>query len=116
MTITLTKDHARKVLEVVDAGLCDGKGIPTPGQMCVEAAVCFALGLPHGDDPPCVGRAVRGFKISLNDSCWSSNEARAKGLRRLAIAQLGSDCIDQTEFVTKLQQAVIRKIVPEALR
>jgi hypothetical protein len=47
--------------------------------MCVEAAVCYALGLPHSDNPPCVGYAVRQYKIRLNDSNWSSNEARAKG-------------------------------------
>jgi len=115
-TLTLTKRHARKVLSVVDEGLCFGKGVPEPGKMCVEAAVCFALGLPHSDEPPCVGKAVREFKIQLNDSSWSSDKARAKGLRRLAIAQLGSDCLDQTEFITKLQQATIRQVVPRALR
>jgi hypothetical protein len=115
-TLTLTKSHARKVLSVVDAGLCSGKGVPEPGKMCVEAAVCFALGLPHSDDPPCVGKAVREFKIQLNDSSWSSDKARARGLRRLAIAQLGSDSLNQTEFVTKLQEATIRQVVPRALR
>lgn len=49
---------AKKVLEVVDAGLSSGVGNPIPGQMCVEAAVCYALGLPHGDDPACVSRAL----------------------------------------------------------
>jgi hypothetical protein len=115
-TLTLTKSHARKVLSVVDAGLCSGKGVREPGKMCVEAAVCFALGLPHSDDPPCVGKAVREFKIKLNDSSWSSDKARARGLRRLAIAQLGSDSLNQTEFVTKLQEATIRQVVPRALR
>jgi hypothetical protein len=115
-TLKLTKRHARKILEVVDCGLVHGKGVPEPGKMCVEAAVCFALGLDHSDNPPCVGSAVREFKIGLNDSDWSSPESRARGLRRLSIAQLGSDSLNQTEFVTKLQQAVIRNVVPRALR
>lgn len=87
----LNEAVARKVLETVDAGLSSGLGVQKPGKMCVEAAVCYALGLPHGDNPPCVGVAVRAFKIRLNDSGWSSPEARAKGMRKLAIAQLGSD-------------------------
>jgi hypothetical protein len=107
---------ARKVLQIVDAGLTRGKGRPKPGEMCVEAAVCFAIGLPHSDDPPCVSPAVRSFKIALNDSQWSSNVARARGLRRLAIAQLGSDEIDDAIFVKELTRLTIRKIIPVALR
>ena len=95
----LTKELAQKVRDTVDAGLSKGMGNPIPGQMCVEAAVNYAMGLPHGDTPSCVGRAVRDFKIALNDSdAWTSNAARAKGLRRVAIAQLGSDKLDQVEF------------------
>jgi hypothetical protein len=51
----LSEAIAAKVLNAVDAGLVCGMGIQEPGKMCVEAAVCFALGLPHGDNPPCVG-------------------------------------------------------------
>lgn len=50
----ITREIASKVLEVVDAGLVKGLGQPLPGQMCVEAAVCFAMGLPHSDEPTCV--------------------------------------------------------------
>ena len=116
MNTELTKEIAQKVLQVVDAGLVKGKGSPVPGKMCVEAAVCFAYGLPHGDNPPCVGSAVRSFKIRLNDSRWSSNEARAKGMRKLAIAQLGSDSIDQKEFAKIVAKETIKQIVPIALR
>src|SRR5689334_17575355 len=86
----ITHEIAAKVLKTVDAGLVVGVGKPTPGQMCVEAAVCYALGLPHGDDPGSVSPSLRSLKIRLNDSGWSSKEARAAGLRRLALAQLGS--------------------------
>lgn len=113
----ITKDIAVKVLEVVDAGLVNGVGRPVPGQMCVEAAVCYAMGLPHGDDPQCVSRALRSLKIRLNDSRWSSDTARAKGLRRLAVAQLGSrDVLDDKEFVRRVVELSIRKAAPVALR
>ena len=112
----LSEDIARKVLIIVDAGLVSGIGVPEPGKMCVEAAVCFALDLPHGDRPPCVGIAVRRAKIRLNDAAWSSNEARTKGLRRVAVAQLGSNKLDQVEFSKRLAKEVIRQILPIALR
>ena len=112
----LNEDLARKVLDVVDAGLVKGLGAPKPGSMCVEAAVCYAMGLPHSDKPTCVGAAVRRFKIRINDARWSSNAARTTGLRKLAIAQLGSDSIDQEKFVRIVVEQTIRQIVPRALR
>ncbi|MGD9881234.1 MAG: hypothetical protein AB7F22_07695 [Reyranella sp.] len=113
----ITKKIAAKVLEVVDCGLSHGVGIPEPGKMCVEAAVCYALGLPHGDDPQCVSPALRQLKISLNDKCWSSPMARAKGLRRLALAQLGSKgVLDDSEFAKRVAELAIRSSVPVALR
>lgn len=42
-------------------GLCHGVG-ERGGQMCVEAALCEALGLPHADDPMCVIQSVRSYK------------------------------------------------------
>lgn len=117
MTIQINADIATKVLEVVDHGLCDGMGAPIPGQMCVEAAVCYALGLPHSDDPKCVSNALRVLKIALNDKPWSSNEVRAKGLRRLAVAQLGSiEILDEAEFASRVSTLVIKTVIPKALR
>jgi hypothetical protein len=113
----ITREVAEKVLGVVDAGLVKGVGKPVPGQMCVEAAVCYALGLPHGDDPQCVSRAVRSLKIRLNDSAWSSDAVRAKGLRRLALIQLGSrDKIDDKKFAKRVARLAIMTAVPIALR
>ena len=112
----ITTEIASKVLEVVDAGLVRGVGKPTPGEMCVEAAVCYALGQKHGDKPSCVSPAVRSLKITLNDSAWSSDQARAKGLRRLAIAQLGTKgVLNDREFVKRASEIAIRKAVPYAL-
>src|SRR5271166_4432499 len=98
----ITSEIAKKVIETVDAGLCSGLGKPIPGKMCVEAAVCYALGLP-GDAPICISRALRMLNMRLNDSCWSSNAARASGLRKLSILQLGSNGeLDDIAFVQRL--------------
>src|SRR5208282_6286802 len=113
----MTEVIARKVLKTVDAGLVGRLGFPVPGQMCVEAAVCYALGLPHGDDPGCVAPALRALKIRLNDAVWSSDQARARGMRRLAVAQLGStDVLDETEFARRIADHAIRVSTPKAIR
>ena len=113
----MTREIAIKVRDTVDAGLVQGVGKPIPGEMCVEAAVCYALGLPHGDDPACVAPSVRRLKIALNDRRWSSPLARAQGLRRLAVAQLGSaGVIDDQDFRRRVMDMTIRRVVPAALR
>lgn len=119
--LTITRDLAAKVLSVVDQGLSRGLGNrkrgDVQGGMCVEAAVCYALGLEHGDDPGCVSGPLRALKIRLNDNGWSSKAARAKGLRRLALAQLGSKGhLDDKEFVRRVVDHAIRVTVPGALR
>jgi hypothetical protein len=113
----ITRAHAEKVVDLLQHGLVSGLGKQKPGGMCVEAVVCFALGLPHGDDPGCVSQPLRRLKIRLNDSFWSSNQARANGLRRLAVAQLGSaGVLDDREFVRRVVEMTIRKAVPVGLR
>lgn len=108
---------AEKVRDVVDAGLIAGVGNPIPGQMCVEAAECYALGLPHGDSHPCEARSVRNLKIALNDRAWSTPTARAKGLRRLSLASLGSaGVLDEKEFRRRVVDVTIRRAVPSGLR
>ena len=82
----ITREVAQKVLDTVNAGLVAGIGKPIPGQMCVEAAVCFALGLPHGDNPDCVAPSFRALKIGLNDLSWSSNQARTRRTSRTRFA------------------------------
>jgi len=113
----ISETVARKLLDVVDAGLTSGLGVAEPGKMCVEAAVCYVLGLPHGDDPGCVAPSLRALKIRLNDSPWSSAASRAKGLRRLALVQLGSaGVLDGKEFAKSCAAVAIQYCVPVALR
>ncbi len=106
---------AQKVLETVDKGLVKGLGMQVPGKMCIEAAVCFAFGLPHNDKPPCVGKTVRDFKIALNDCDWPTDADRTKGMRELSVAQLGSDTIDQKKFLEKVGFKCIKNILPVIL-
>lgn len=112
MPVRLSREVAKKVLEVVDAGLVKGLGSAVLGKMCVEAAVNYALGLPHGDQPECVGEQVREFKIVLNDAQWLTNEDRTKGMRKLAIAQLGSDTINQDKFLKLVGLKCMTRVLP----
>ena len=103
----ITRETIDKIHSLLDQGLVRGLGQPVPGQMCVEAAINYALGRPHGDDPGCVAPSLRRLKITLNDSSWSSNAARSEGMRRLAIAQLGSkDVLDEALFARKCALSV----------
>ena len=111
----VTSELVGRIEEILGRGLCHGQGDPSK-QMCVEAAVCYAMGLPHGDNPPCVGEAVRFFKMSLNDSTWSSDLARANGMRKIAIAQLGSNTLDQVEFARIISEKTIRILIPTLFR
>jgi hypothetical protein len=106
----------KKYDAILDKGLSFGLGNPL-GQVCIEAAICQALGLPHGDDPKCVAKAVRSFKIRLNDSRWSSPKARAEGMRDLGLAQLGSlGVVDDTEFAVKVAKKTIQRVVASLYR
>jgi hypothetical protein len=102
---------------ILGRGLCTGVG-SRDGQMCIEAAICAVLDLPHGDDPVCVTPAVRAYKIRLNDSTrWVSAESRAEGLRALGLAQIGSaGVVDGTEFRKRLAERTIRVLIPDLFR
>ena len=112
----INREFASKVLETVNAGLVGGLGIAKPGQMCVEAVICYAMGVKHGDKPSCVGAAVNSFMIRLNDASWPTDKDRTETLRRISIAQLGSNTIDQKEFARLVTLETIRKMIPIALR
>lgn len=112
----ITKEQIEKFDNILDRGLCTGIGTKD-GQMCIEAAISVALDLPFNDNPRCVGSAVRAYKIKINDSHhWKDSKSRAKHLRNLGIAQLGSNIIDQIEFSKKLAKATIQILIPQLYR
>lgn len=108
--LELDESAAKKILEVVDAGLCSGLGRPEPGHMCVEAAVAYALGLPFNDTPECVDKTLSGVKVALNDCLdYVSYEDRAKVLRRIAVAQIGSaGVLDIGDLILKVAQLTVK--------
>jgi hypothetical protein len=111
---------AAKVAEYCDAGLCNGLGDRSgkKGSMCVEAVVSYlTTGNPNSDTPACVDEELRGFKIKLNDATiWMNNKARGRGLRRIAIAQLGTKSkeydFSSSHFFAQLRDAAARRLAP----
>jgi len=109
----VTPELVIKVVDAIRPGLVNDVGDPVPGQMCVEAAVCYALGEPHGDTPSCVENHVRRVKIDLNDTNWTTDKARARGLVRVAIAQLGSKGkVKPTKFYNSLIRLCVAYVPP----
>lgn len=93
--ITIEQHHINRIHELLDLGLVKGGGPPEPGKMCVEQVINYALDLPHSDTiPNCVSEFFNKQKIKLNDCSWSSPKTRAEGMRKIAIAQLGSVAIN----------------------
>jgi len=111
-------DFVAKFDAILARGLSIGLG-DRDGTMCIEAALCAALGEPyHHDHPPRVAHSVRGFKIRLNDSSqWVSPQTRALGLRNLGLAQVGSaGVVDDGEFARRVVERTIRVLIPDLFR
>jgi hypothetical protein len=108
MKITIT--HISNLLKLFECGLINGAGQDV-NHFCVQQAVHRVLDgeleNPLKDDQPptwCVNGHIISFGIYLNDqgNYWHSNQARAKGLQRFAIAELGSSKIKPSDFYKKL--------------
>src|SRR5216110_3196156 len=101
---------------MVSRGLTDGLG--TTEKACIMACLNLATGggLVDTAKSPCVLPAAALFAIRLNDAKWSSEIARANGLRDLGYALLGTDQLDAKVFATRLAEATIREVVPVFLR
>jgi len=113
----INQELVNKIHCLLDKGVTPGfSKDPKPGNMCLEQAVSYALEEEITGHPSCVGEEVRAFVTCLNDVRWSSPSARAEGMRDLAIAHLGSNSLDQNEFIDKLVFAVITKMLPAMFR
>jgi hypothetical protein len=90
--VKITKQLCTNALCIIDRGLSSGLNDGN-GKVCIEYAIAIASGTPEDKDGPrCVNRWLRDVKIYLNDNAlWNNPRDRAKGLRRLGIAQLGTD-------------------------
>lgn len=107
------KSLACKVVELCGFGLTEGIGDPFPGRMCIEAAVAFASGEGHNDEPRCVDDDVRNDKVALNDYAgWPSNKARGEGLTRVGVAQLGSNRLAHGAYRKEFRLVVCEYVAP----
>lgn len=105
--ITLT--HITNLLKLFECGLVNGAGHGV-NHFCVQQAVHRVMdddlkNHEKSDRPPnwCVQERLRGFGIHMNDADgWRDNTARAEGLKRFAIAELGSSKISGAEFHKRL--------------
>jgi len=117
MTFDITKFDVAAFDRILSCGLSQGLG-EREKNVCIEAAICQVLGLPHGDDPGCVTESLRRFKIILNDSPkWPSPVARAAGLHDLGLAQLDSkEKISSVSFSAKIAEKTIKVLIPTLFR
>lgn len=108
----ITQAIVDKLNALLDKGLCHGASHFTQITFCVQQAVDIAIHEGHkvcaSDNPAeCVNEHVRSLGLRLNDQkqCWTSSKARAEGLRRFAIAELGSQgVVDGQEFFGNLNK------------
>lgn len=113
---TVNSKSVKRVLALLDFGLPAGLGVAKPGQMCVEAAVSYAMGYDHSDRPSCVAQSISSLKISINDMRWSTNKARGRGMKRVAIAQLGSKSVKWVKSYLNGSQKIETEISDDQLR
>lgn len=107
MKITLT--HINNLLKLFECGLVNGAGHDV-NHFCVQQAVHRVLdddlkNADKSDDPPtwCVQSHIRNFGVHMNDAeGWNGNKGRAEGLKRFAIAELGSGKISAHDFYARL--------------
>jgi hypothetical protein len=116
------EEAGRRLKEILSRGLCHGQG-SGGGQVCVEQAIAIACGCAIDepdtsitDAPDCVSPAVRRYAIVLNDANWSSPQKRAAGLTEFALAQLGTQLLDEQEFAKRVAIRTVSRILPVTLR
>jgi len=116
VTFALTDEIRAKITSAIEAGLVSGVGNPVPGEMCIESAICYALGEPHGDKPSCVATPDREWFIRLNDAAWPSNEERSRAFLPIAFAQLGTAGTSRREWIKRVTEGTIRRVLPLSMR
>lgn len=108
---TITATIVTNILAAIDAGIIAEAGTYVPGNMPVEDAIRYGFGDEEESEVSRAGGEGGRFLAMLGGSPWSSNSARAAGLRKLAIAQLGSADFD--DDATKIDQAAIMSFIAE---
>ncbi len=94
------------ILAKIDIGLIAGSGKSGFGQMCIEDTIDK---ITNKSD---IGEVVKKFITKINDANWLNEYSRAAGMRKIAIAQLGSVCINQDKFTKYIIVQTIKRILP----
>jgi len=108
----ITIQHVTNLLSLLTRGLINGAG-ETKNEFCIQQAIHRVLDDDldgqHSDAPPvtCISGRINNFGICMNDQeGWIDEKDRANGLRRFAIAELGSAKVSYSDFVFGLQERV----------
>lgn len=94
-------------------GLSDG---PVPGELCIQAAICAAMGEKHGDEPTCVEQPDNRISIAVNDLNWGTNRTRAKYLLPIGLAQLGTKGEDRLPWLKRVVLGIISLFAADMLK
>lgn len=117
MSNQITEETIRSLLAVVDQGLSKGRYYPDESKPSIDEAICLALKEPHRPSLLCISPQLRKLLVQFNDVNWTSEAARANGLRLLAVAQFGAaGAIDPELFVREVNMALVTKLYPRVLR
>ena len=85
----ITEELVHKINYLVSCGLTKGLGQSKEGSMCIEAVICHAYGLPHSDNPPCVGEKIRTrrkawTRVRNGDSLYTIAQRAGMSVSKLA--------------------------------
>lgn len=111
----VTETLVRNLIATINPGLARFCNKENPQDKDLRAAIVAALGAEAYWLNSLISPAVAAF--DLCDANWSTDQARAKGLMRLAVAQLGSyGALDQSGFVHNVVNIATIHMLPKALR
>lgn len=112
----VNETFVKQLLYQIDGGLTHGMGGGGRSNMCVQHAVNHVMGRGRSDDVTwCALNEINSFGIHLNDCRWTSKRARADGLRRLAVAELGSNKVNKAELAQSIRRKYVNHMLPQQL-
>lgn len=111
----VTETLVRNLIATINPGLARFCNKENPQDKDLRAAIVAALGDEAYRLNSLISPVVAAF--DLCDANWSTDQARAKGLMRLAVAQMGSyGALDQSGFVHNVVKIATSHMLPKALR
>lgn len=113
----ISKEVVLLIIADLERQLASSAENSVAGRMIVQQAVCAAFAERYLETPSTVAPMLSAVTIGLNNATWSSDFECGKGMRRLAIAQLGTaKDFDSNRFLYCLAGVLVRKWLPRLLR